>query len=687
MNDRLRCQIHWQRIVPCLVALFVICLMSPAKAETWADERTCQGCHSSVYQQWQTSHHARAMTAPTRAEVDGLPVRFTLGYEPLQQFLIETRNGRLQAYGKAWDTERQEFFHLYPAQADTPDHPLHWQQIAHQANTQCIACHVTNYQQNYDVETDTFRSSWQALGVGCQSCHGPAQQHLDWAAQTPTAVNLPNFGWSLQVFDAEQQLQVCAQCHSRRSELQPFQPTVAIHDQLLISPLTAELYEVDGKIKDEVFEYGSFIQSRMHQAGVVCSDCHNPHSAQLQAPGEQVCSQCHATSEQQQHHFHAADSVGAQCTSCHMPAKVYMGNDWRHDHSFSSPNPAQALALGHSDACLGCHQDDDPSTVIAAFKRWYPKAQPRDGGYAVALFKARNGQDGAAAELLAQLQRDDQPAIRRAALLSELPNYPSTAAQREVAQALQHQDPMVRRAAIEVLPSLFQGSVLERLWPRLLTDPVRAVRVTALEQLIAQGRPLQAQQVEEYEQLQAHHLGTAQAHFNQAMIASLTNRHDQSLPALERALARDPNYLPALVALVQMREQQAPAEAQQLLRSAQQRLPEAAELTYALALSLVRQGQLPLALTYLKQATEQAPDQSQYAYVYAVALFDSGRRTEALQVLRDALDKSPQQRSLRVALLQYTQDERERIALLEQLQAMNPNDPLLLNPHPTRRTP
>lgn len=687
MSYRLRCQLSWQRVVPWLVAVFVLGLISSVQGNNWANEKDCQGCHSSVYQQWQKSHHANAMVPTTRATLDDLPVSYTIGYEPLQQFLITTDKGRLQAYGKAWDTEQQKFFQLYPEQADTPEHPLHWRQIAHQANTQCIACHVTNYQQNYDVETDEFKSSWQALGVGCQSCHGPAQRHVEWAQQSEPRTAVAGVGLAVQVFDAEQQLQVCAQCHSRRNEIQPFKPTVAIHDQFMISPLSDDLYEVDGKIKDEVFEYGSFIQSRMYQAGVVCSDCHNPHSGDLQAPGQQVCAQCHTTSEQQNHHFHLTQSSGAQCTNCHMPAKVYMGNDWRRDHSFSSPNPAQALALGHSDACLGCHQDVDPNLIISAFNRWYPDAQPRDGGYAVALFKARNGKDGAAAELLAQLRRDDQPAIRRAALISELPNYPSTDAQRQVAQALQHSDAMVRRAAIEVAPSLFSASVLQQLWPRLLADPARAVRVTAIEQLIAQEMPLSQTQVAEYERLQQHHLGTAQGHFNQAMIYSLTQRNGKAIPALEQALIRDPNYIPALVALAQAYEQQSATKAIELLEDSLARLPEAAELPYALALSMVRQGQLQQALSYLKRATELAPENSHYAYVYAIALHDSGQRDAALNVLREALSKAPHHRHLRMAILHYTQDTNERVALLEQLQKINPNDSMLLTPSATRRTP
>jgi len=54
------------------------------------------------------------------------------------------------------------------------------------------------------------------------------------------------------------------------------------------------LYRADGQMLDEVYNYGSFKQSKMFAAGVTCSDCHEPHGATLRAPGDGVCLQCHS---------------------------------------------------------------------------------------------------------------------------------------------------------------------------------------------------------------------------------------------------------------------------------------------------------------------------------------------------------------------------------------------------------
>jgi predicted CXXCH cytochrome family protein len=97
-------------------------------------------------------------------------------------------------------------------------------------------------------------------------------------------------------------------------------------DHYLPSVLSDGLYHADGQQRDEVFVWGSFLQSRMHRAGVTCADCHDPHTQKLRAQGNAVCAQCHLASkyDSKAHHFHPAGTNGAQCANCHMPATTYM---------------------------------------------------------------------------------------------------------------------------------------------------------------------------------------------------------------------------------------------------------------------------------------------------------------------------------------------------------------------------
>jgi predicted CXXCH cytochrome family protein len=638
-------------------------------------------------------------------------VAYTFGIEPLQQYLLEMPGGRLQAHGMAWDTRQLAWFHSYQAQGVDHQDRLHWTGSVQNANFMCIECHANDFKRNYDATTDTFASRWQAPGVGCQSCHGPASGHMEWAASSQASKpdqqdSSMGFAASPSIAAAEE-VEMCASCHSRRSPLDDgYQHGNALMDDFLPSILSAELYEVDGKIKEEVFEHGSFIQSRMHAAGVVCSDCHNPHSGELRSSGNGVCTQCHNSNAQPtgiaiqggglraknydspDHHKHLGGSPGAQCINCHMPGKLYMSNDLRHDHSFTSPNPAQALNLGHSDACLGCHQKVEPGQVVAQFLAQYPEALPRDGGYAQDIAAARGGKPGAAAALFRQLARDDQQAIRVATLISELPRYPSLAALQHLASAVRHPDHSVRVAAVNSLPALASENQLRDLIAPVAADSIRAVRLAAawqLAQLSANARSgLTAWPAlrTEYEQVQNNLLERADAHFNLAMLYQLSGREDKVEAALRDTLEHDSAFFPAIIMQAQWQEQyfRLPQRGLTLLQQAIARYPDEPSLHHALGLALVRQGNLADALPELTLAQQLGPDNADYAYVLAVALHDSGEKDRALRLLERQLKADPANRQVRLALISYLgthQAPAQMAALMEELRAQNPDDPAL----------
>lgn len=633
-------------------------------------------------------------------------VAYTVGVEPLQQYLLAMKDGRLQVHGAAWDVPLQRWFHLYDGKGVDHRHPLHWTGTQQNADFMCIECHTTGFQRGFDPVAATTESRWQALGVGCQSCHGPAFGHVEWAAaKAPAASASKGFERSLATVGQSEEPEICARCHSRRSPLgNGYTHTNALLDDYLPAILTAELYEVDGKIKDEVFEYGSFQQSRMHAAGVVCSDCHNPHSARPRAAGNALCTTCHNAAksvrpgidgsalqggnyDDSSHHHHAGGSPGAQCVSCHMPGKHYMGNDLRRDHSFTSPDPAQALALSHPDACLDCHREDAQAKVLVGFQQWYPDAVARDGGYARDLFAARHGQAGAADALFRQLARSDLPDIRRATLLSELPNYPSTAAQRQAVEALTAKSALVRHTAVDVTASLLTPAQQAAALARLRQDPVRAVRLAATWQLMQLPSGIhpaaidRVRLIQEYENAQNAMLERAESHYNLAGVYQLTGREAEVLPALQRAQAMDPTFFPALIMLAQVQEQtNEPQAALRLLQETIERHPQDASLRHALGLMQVRQGEHEQALQSLRKASLLAPERPTYGYVLAVALHDAGQKRPALDLLETLLKQHPSDRRLRLALVSYLRnagDDSRAEALIAELAAQNPWDPLL----------
>ena len=251
------------------------------------------------------------------------PIAYTFGVYPLQQYLIAMPGGRLQAIGIAWDSRPkdqggQRWFHLYPDQNLKAGDRLHWTGCDQTWNYQCADCHSTDLKKNYDLAANTYATSWTDLDVSCEACHGPGSRHIAWAKAPAyhrsdtdgSRMGLTNWlkptdngHWEMNTETgiarrteklASTELETCAACHSRRKVIAknpvPGEPYL---DGYLPALLQPGLYHADGQIDGEVYEYGSFLQSRMHAAGVTCSNCHDPHSAKLLAEGNGLCAQCH----------------------------------------------------------------------------------------------------------------------------------------------------------------------------------------------------------------------------------------------------------------------------------------------------------------------------------------------------------------------------------------------------------
>ena len=188
------------------------------------------------------------------------------------------------------------------------------------------------------------------------------------------------------------QIDTCAKCHSRRyqvhEDFRPGRPLLDYYEPVLLS---AGLYQADGQILDEVYEYDSFLQSKMHANHVVCSNCHDPHSLKLKFTGNRLCEQCHlaAKFDTPAHHHHTVGSTGSQCIQCHMASRMYMVIDERRDHSFRIPRPDLSATLGTTNACNNCHTKPNETFAwaAAAIKKWYGDKKPTDPHWGPA-FKA-----------------------------------------------------------------------------------------------------------------------------------------------------------------------------------------------------------------------------------------------------------------------------------------------------------
>jgi predicted CXXCH cytochrome family protein len=621
-------------------------------------------------------------------------IAYTFGVEPLQQYLIEFPGGRYQALGIAWDSRPaaaggQRWFHLYPGETIHHGDVLHWTGLAQNWNYMCADCHSTNLQKNYRLAEDRFDTAWTDMNVSCEACHGPGSRHVAWAqpGSRERSVTDPLRGLVVSLRDApgnrwalapgesisrrteplasRAEVETCGRCHARRApvggDVLPGQP---LEQGYRVSLLESPRYHADGQISDEVYEYGSFLQSPMYRAGVTCSNCHDPHSARLRQQGNAVCAPCHLTAKYDgpQHTFHKAGTEGTRCVSCHMPQRYYMVVDGRRDHSFRVPRPDLSQKLGTPNACTDCHKDRSPLWAADAVARWYGPARRGGWHYAEALHAGQTARADAESQLVRAVQDWAIPPIARATALALLPRYAGPNSLRAVEASLGDADPLVRRAAAGAL-AVVEPRRRVAIGLPLLGDPIRSVRFEALSALLDvprrefAGEQLAAldRAIAEYREAQALNADRPEAHVNLGALDARRGRLDAAEQEYRTALRLQPTFMPAYVNLADLYRQQGQEDrVAQTLEAALKIDPRNGDVHEGLGLSLVRQKRLREALPLLAKAAQLRQDLPRYAYVYGVALHEAGETRRALDVLRAAHARAPADREILVALAQYS---------------------------------
>ena len=690
-------------------------------AASFVGREKCIDCHEGAYELWVGSDHDNAMDIASAQTVvgdfndatlehDGITSRFyrrddayyiftegpggdmvefevlyTFGIEPLQQYLVSFPGGRLQAPSVAWDTEDKRWFDLYPDSTFSPDDWLHWTRNGQNWNGMCAECHSTNLQKNYDAETKSFNTTWSEIDVSCEACHGPGSKHLAWAEIDPMArPDVEEYGLLVRTagLDNRQYVDLCAPCHSRRGEIGDYDHSqVEFLENFLPSLLAEGTYHVDGQILEEDYVWGSFVQSKMYQNGVMCSDCHDAHSLALHKEGNDLCLQCHqaATFDAYEHHFHqktveGQPSDGALCVKCHMPEQPFMVIDDRADHSIRVPRPDLSLELDVPNACSqsGCHDDQTVEWSVDAFTNWYGKS--RKPHFGTLLAAARSGESEALDGLVALLEDPLYPAIVRATALAALQGYPPEATAGAVRRALGDDEPLLRHAAVEAVVAATPERLVELLAPSLF-DPVRAIRIRAASRLDAVGREYftthqreaLAQERAEYIDAMKASLDFAASGFNLGNLFGAQRDAKQAEHYYRMALEIDDLFYPAKMNLAMLLSQQGRnEETELLLREVLDAYPDQYDASYSLALLLAGEGRSDEAMPYLAKAAAGMPRNSRAHYNYGLLLAQMGDEAGAEQALTTALNLEPESIDYLFALIDFYY-KRERLDVALQL--------------------
>lgn len=694
----------------------------PVVTEQFVGRGTCIQCHAKENKLWEGSHHDRAMEYANDSTVLGdfndaqlisnsgithkfykkdgkfmvftdgetgdmkeYEIKYTFGFTPLQQYLVEFPGGRLQTLPLTWNSVDKNWYHMvdsvYENEDIHHDNWLHWTNQAQNWNGMCADCHSTNLQKGYDYKTDTYNTTWSEIDVSCEACHGPSSKHIEWANLPEYSRNgFENYGLVVQTsnINNKEYVDQCARCHSRRSSLGDYN----LHSKSIYNHMVPQLpvepdYYIDGQILDEDYVYGSFTQSKMYMHDIKCNDCHDVHSGERLFDGNKLCLQCHVAEKYdvKEHHFHkskgelgeAVTSVagvtyevgeGTQCINCHMHAQYYMGVDYRNDHSFRIPRPDLSEKFGVPNACNQCHNNKSNQWAQGYIEKWYGLSRHFQYGEAFAL--ARDGKPEAFKKLQSIYEDDLFPEIVRSTALEFLGANYQDSSKIILYNAMMNMHAGIRHQAVRSLVIDSEES-LNRLLP-LLYDETKSIRLECANKLM--GIPenqipanykdaLKQATIEYVESLQYNadfpigKFSLANYFYNKKDYAEAEKfyiaalKQDEELHAIKVNLA----YLYNATGK--------PEKAALLFESYLDSNPNDGAVVFSYALLLSELKRYNESLNYLLQASKLQSDNARIDYNIAMMYDFFGDKINAERYLKNSIEKQPLEMGFYSALLNF----------------------------------
>ncbi len=691
----------------------------------YVGSETCASCHNAEYKDWQGSHHDLAMMEADSQSVKGnfndqtftsqgvthrffmrngdyyvnteggdgqyqdYKILYTFGIEPLQQYIVEFPKGQYQCLRTAWDTEKGGWFDLYPDMKVVHSEWIHWTKGGLRWNTMCADCHSTFLRKNYHVDTESYDTKYTWIDVGCESCHGPGEAHVAAASHPDYKGYTPGGEDKLYLtsdLSSKQQVDGCARCHSLRTQFTPFFDHQGEYmDHYAPDLLREGQYFPDGQILGEVYVYASFIQSKMYMVGVECADCHNVHSLELKVQGNALCNQCHApqTYDTPSHHFHTINTEGAECISCHMPGRYYMGNDFRRDHSFRLPRPDLSVRYDTPNACTGCHEDRSDEWAAAAVEKWYGPDRPPHWSSTLAMGRAAEAH--ANDSLMKLALNAAQPPMARATAIYYAARMADQKTIDGIVQLLEDPDPLVRYTSVNSLEYLPNEHKVTYLAPRL-TDDVRSVRIAAASAFVGipdnmMNPQTRANYKKSHDEFFTGLMVRADFPGGQMELARYyekINQWEKAERAYLKAIEFDYFHNAARVNLAGLYYSQGKFEqAEALFTKVIEQEPQFGQAYYSMGLLKAEQNLMNEAADYLKKALELIDYNERVAYNYGLVLQNLGRIKEAEAAFKKGMEMNPASEVNLYALsyLYFNQKQfAQAKAIMDKLLALQPDN-------------
>lgn len=687
-------------LLPILFILLMLC--RSAFSEQYDN---CVSCHSQAVSSWQTSDHAKAMSVATvnnvlgdfnnvifehysqtaifkmkedkffiemeeNGDVTEYQVDYTFGHYPLQQYLIEIKPGAFQVFPFAWDSRSkskggQRWYPIYEEQDVKENDRLHWKQPLQNWNGMCADCHSSNLKREYNVEKNQFKTTFEEINVGCKSCHIIASSHVTEKADDHRPLIDKNLvkdigSWLRQKDESvaswqgparnNDYMDSCFACHSLRSPITDgFRTDIAFLDQFSPSFLSQPLYHADGQIKDEVYVYGSFLQSKMYAAGVTCLDCHDPHTAKVKTQNNGLCLQCHSPQEYQSsvHTGHELSSTGSQCVNCHMPENTYMGVDDRRDHSFKIPRPHLSIQYDTPNACQQCHENKSNQWAMDSLEKLHGEPQVLSAGEHLFI------------QLLAQyylplaqhlqvINDQELNEIKRASAVMLLPNS-TRELPLSVAKSLATSDDNLIRLAFTQIAYILPPEQRKTIISPLLDDEFRAIRVAAANQLIGLSIDTLSFNSAFSELLTANEVNMwrGEGNLNQSLVHANMQNWDEAVNALSKGINVDPYFAPNYINLSDYYKNIGEVDKEKsTLLSGIEANPDSSILRYSYAMFQIRRQEKEQALKSMSKAVKLEQANPQFAYIYILLIDDVETTEKAISELQKIINRYDNRRQL-----------------------------------------
>ncbi len=661
---------------------------------------SCIKCHEKFYKLWAPSRHGLAMQPYTRelakknltpqssdvvigdyryrADIKGSEgwVRETgpdgdkqyrmvhaLGGKNVYYFLTPMEKGRFQTLPVAYDVRKKEWFDMaksgvrhLPGQSDEP---VKWKEWPYTFNTACYSCHVSQLSTNYDLKTDTYRTTWREPGINCETCHGPAEAHIRVCEAAPKGT-IPKDLKMIRGgrdFTDEQNNEACSSCHAKAMPLTTsFMPGDRFFDHFDQVTLESPDYYPDGRDLGENYTFTTWRMSPCVKAGNLnCLFCHTSSGRyrHKKNPNES-CRKCHQerVDKVKEHTRHKADSSGNKCIACHMPTTEF-ARMRRSDHSMLPPTPAATIAFKSPNACNKCHKDKTLQWADKLVRKWHKKDYQAPLLDRAGLIDAARKRDWTRLpDMLAYIERKDRDEIFTTSLIRLLRACDDPIKWPAIVKAMDDPSPLVRAAACVSLEPLPSRKAVQALL-KAAGDDYRLVRIRAASSLsrIPEGVARSVLDEEARKKLQSATKEliasyTARpdqwsSHYNLGNFHVNQRRPDLALTAFETALKFEPGAVPALVntamAYSRMRKNK---EAEEYLSRALEIAPKSAEANFNMGLLKGEQKDLKKAEEHLRAALKADQAMHQAAYNLGILLADD-KPKESIKLLLRAFETTP----------------------------------------------